>query len=107
VGPQGLERFTDTLAPVAVGAALNYPAATTRATRRARLTSAGRTLGWVWTDDVGAAGWVPVEQSQEAVLAASRVWVVHAAAARAGEAVSVVLESGRYAPFVLDEPTVG
>lgn len=107
MGPEGLERFTDDLAPVLVGAALNYPAISARPKRRAVLAGGGRALGWVWTDDVDAAGWEPIEQSQEAVQASARVWAIHAAAARAGEPVSVVLEPGRYAPYLLGAPTGG
>lgn len=100
-----MTRFIDDLEPTLVGAAPNYPAVTTRPIRKASLESAGRALGWVWTDDVDAAGWDPVEQSQEAVQAAAQVWTIHAAAARGGEPVSVVLEPGRYAPlYQLGDP---
>lgn len=88
-----------------MASAVKYPAFSTRPERKAPLMSAGRVLGWVWTDDVEAAGWDPVEQSQEAAQAAGRVWTIHAAAARGGEPVSVVLEPERYAPlYQLGDP---
>ncbi|MEO6085196.1 MAG: hypothetical protein ABIQ18_18985 [Umezawaea sp.] len=102
------ERFTDAMRPRLVAAATTYPSAPAGPVRRAPLSDASGQLGWVWTDDLGAAGWEPGEPTVASARAGAYVWRVLQLAHGKGESVSVVLAPARYAPlYRLGDPTEG
>lgn len=99
------ERFTDDLAPTLVGAAATWSAIATGPVRRAPLSDEAGRLGWVWTDDQRAAGWLPDAATREAARAGAYAWRVLANAHQRGEPASRLLDPALYAPlYQLGDP---
>lgn len=80
-----------------------YPAKAAGPVRRAALRDDdGRLLGYVWTDDREAAGWLHIDDPTPAgVRAGAYVWAVHKRAYGLGQPASSVLDPALYAPMYL------
>lgn len=101
--PEGrARRMTDPLDSEPVSTPGTYPAKAEGPTRRAMLRDepGGQVLGYVWTDDKQAAGFVEDESAGKAgVRAGAYVWAVQRRAYRLGRPASDVLDPELYAPM--------